>query len=90
LTYRTTLAIMLSTIKKRRRNMNNLQESIKELAKLLPAMDVPALRWGDPNWLNRNLAIRNSKHENFEPAMALIRECLSCQNAHKRFDGARQ
>lgn len=41
-------------------------------------MDVPVQRKGDPRWLLRNLAIRNSQHHDFEEAITLLKE-LSLQ-----------
>lgn len=49
--------------------MNN-----EELENILMHMDIPKLRIKDLNWLNRNLAINNSNHPDFEKAINLIKQ----------------
>ena len=46
---------------------------MEELQELLHGMDIPENRKSDIGWLNRNLAIRNSDHPNFEPAISVIK-----------------
>jgi hypothetical protein len=49
-------------------------KSMNELKELLKDMDIPQMRLEkmDLHWMQRNLAIRNSAHPNFEKAMKLI------------------
>lgn len=49
-----------------------MKEQAERLEKLLKKMDVPEFRRHSYPWLKRNLAIRNSKHPDFEEASQLI------------------
>jgi hypothetical protein len=62
-------------------NLNNLQDDPREtLVRILKNMDIPRRRHELSNnnlrWLNRNIAVRNSGHPEFETARALITQLL--------------
>ena len=50
-----------------------MKEELKEeLEKLTRKMDIPVFRRSSVPWLQRNMAIRNSEHPNFEKAKVLV------------------
>lgn len=57
-------------------------ESLRKLEKLLHSMDVPWNRKKDLNptklrWLDKNLVERNSSHEHYSEAMALVQKLIA-------------
>jgi hypothetical protein len=51
-----------------------IEAKFDELESLLGKMDVPVERRRSIPWLAKNLAVRNAKHKNFEPAMKIVKE----------------
>lgn len=47
-----------------------------EFEELISTMDLPEMRRKDYRWLNRNMAIRNSNHDDYEQASFYLRAIL--------------
>lgn len=60
--------------------------SSKSLREILDTMDVPENHKADFNWLLRNLCFRNSKHPEYETAIALIKQMVRGTISNKRLN----
>jgi hypothetical protein len=62
-------------IEKKEFEMNQTNK-LNRLLEILNTMDLPELRKRDFNWLLRNLPIRNSKHNDFNECMKLLKDVI--------------
>ena len=75
-------AIFLSLVKNRHQTKGTfvkqeLVQKLVELEELVGKMDVPIFRRRSVRWLERNLAVRNASHPDFDKVMVLVRDLLS-------------